>query len=618
MSKGIKLTTEEFISRSKLIHENKYDYSKVEYKNSQTKVEIICPIHGSFYQTPAAHLAGSGCPICGIEKANKTTLKKGKRLTTEEFIERAKKIHGDKYDYSLVEYVNLVTPVKIICPIDGVFLQRPDLHFRGAGCQICSQRKLKMEQEEFIRRSVEIHGDKYDYSKVIYVNSVTPVEIICKDCNEPFFQKPTHHLSGSGCPVCGRKLATEKTKKLTTLTIEEFIKRAHEIHGNKYDYSKVVYVNYHTKVEIICPEHGPFFQAPGNHLNGNGCPKCSRKIVTNAVIESLKARRKTTEEFIEEAKKVHGDTYDYSKVKYEGVQVKIEIICPEHGSFFQSPYMHLKGQGCPICGKEKVKETQQAKKLTTEEFIRRTKEVHGDKYDYSKVKYIDGKTAVEIICPIHGPFLQSPSNHLRGCGCRLCSTENMAENHKLGIDEFIRRAKEIHGDKYDYGKAIYIDWETPLEIICPEHGSFWKSPKMHLKFGTGCPKCKEYSGETKIRTWLENQKFLYKKYQEYKDLIYKKPLNTDFYIESCNLAIEYQGGQHYKPVQFKGISKERAEQNFKEQQIKDKIKEEYFKNSDIDLLCIHYKDYKKIDEILEKVIIEKDYEYLKTTNSYIF
>ena len=138
----------------------------------------------------------------------------------------------------------------------------------------------------------------------------------------------TNHLRGQGCPKCAG------TKKSST---KEFIEKARKVHGDKYDYSKVEYINNKTKVCIICPEHGEFWQTPNCHLSGDGCAKCSKK------------HKYTTEEWIEEAKKVHGNKYDYSKVNYINSQTKVCIICPEHGEFWQKPDRHLLGQGCPIC-----------------------------------------------------------------------------------------------------------------------------------------------------------------------------------------------------------------------------------------------------------------------------
>lgn len=123
----------------------------------------------------------------------------------------------------------------------------------------------------------------------------------------------------------------------------------------------------------------------------------------------MKMGKKTTKEFVKEAKHVHGNKYDYSKVKYVNANTKVEFVCPKHGVFAQTPSSHLRGQGCPMCGGKK--------KLTTLEFARKAKEVHGNKYDYSKVRYTNAKSKVKIICPEHGVFEQLPSNHLSGCGC---------------------------------------------------------------------------------------------------------------------------------------------------------------------------------------------------------
>lgn len=196
--------------------------------------------------------------------------------------------------------------------------------------------------------------------------------------------------------------------KTNNMNTETFIEKAKSFYGNKYDYSKVNYVNNKTKVCIICPIHGEFFVTPSNHIskhNHCGCPKCCGKY-------------KTTESFINEAKKIHGDKYDYSKVEYKKWNEKVEIICPIHGNFFQTPNDHLNGRGCKQCGKDKLR-----KKFarTKEDFINLANNVHNNKYDYSKVEYVNCKTPVKIICPIHGEFLQIPDSHIQGKGCIQCS-----------------------------------------------------------------------------------------------------------------------------------------------------------------------------------------------------
>jgi hypothetical protein len=250
-----RLTTEIFIQRAKEIHKNKYDYSKVNYINNRIKVEIICPKHGVFLQGTSAHLLGKGCILCGRQNRY--------RKTTEQFIEEVKRKHGDKYDYSKVEYINNLTKVKIICPIHGEFLQTPIIHLKPAGCFKCT--KNIPTTKKFMDMANVVHNGKYDYSKTVYISAKTKISIICLIHGE-FFQSPSKHTSGQGCVKCAG------FKKLTT---REFIKKSQAKHRDKYDYSQVNYTNAHVKVKITCPVHGEFRQEPRAHVNGAGCGKCS-------------------------------------------------------------------------------------------------------------------------------------------------------------------------------------------------------------------------------------------------------------------------------------------------------------------------------------------------------
>ena len=255
-----KLTQEEFILKAIETHGFKYDYSKVEYVNSSTKVCIICPKHGEFYMRPNSHLRGQGCPRCGDEQKG---LDK-KLLCRETFATKARAVHGDKYDYTKVDYVKSSLPVTIICPKHGEFLQKPNVHLNGHGCPKCCLNGVKHTREEFIELARKVHGDKFNYDEVIYVNSVTKVKIKCNKCGNVFEQTPHDHLSGYGCPFCvGRNKTTE-----------DFIKQARLVHGDKYTYEKATYITNHTKVCITCPKHGDFWQTPASHLSGQGCPIC--------------------------------------------------------------------------------------------------------------------------------------------------------------------------------------------------------------------------------------------------------------------------------------------------------------------------------------------------------
>ena len=327
----------------------------------------------------------------------------------------------------------------------------------------------KITTEEFIEQARKTHGDKYDYSKVKYISNRSKVCIICPIHGE-FWQIPYSHLRGIGCPSCGG------TKKMTT---EDFIQKAQKVHGDKYDYSNVEYINSQTKVCIICPIHGEFWQTPNNHLKGQNCPKCLNEI------RSKKMRTKTTQDFIIEAKKIHGEKYDYSKVSYISSHKKVCIICPIHGEFWQIPKAHLKGEGCKKCyGNQR---------RTTEEFIERAKEIHGNKYDYSKSEYINQRTPIEIIC------------------------------HK----------------KYKNGM---------------EHGTFFQKPSLHL-YGHGCPHCRNSQLENKVLKLLRENNIRFEKEKTYDWLIKDGHMYLDFYLPEYNVAIECQGVQHYANIKIRGINR---------------------------------------------------------------
>lgn len=213
----------------------------------------------------------------------------------------------------------------------------------------------RLTTNEVIGRAKEIYGDIYDYSKVNYVNYDTKITVICKKHGE-FNIRPDHFLSGCGCPKCGTERGSEKNR----MSKHSFIKKAKSVHGNKYDYSKVEYVNAKTNVCIICPEHGEFFQSPDSHLRGAKCPKCSHR-----------SYKYTTEEFIEKAIKIHGNKYDYSKVEYNGRLKPVTIICPSHGEFLQKPRDHFR-HGCPFCSESHLEN--EIKTLLEENCIKYIKE----------------------------------------------------------------------------------------------------------------------------------------------------------------------------------------------------------------------------------------------------
>jgi len=313
-----KITTKEFIARAIKVHGNRYSYDSSVYKNAHGSVTIRCPEHGNFDQRTSDHLNGAGCPKYGIA---------AKSLNTEIFIKKAKAIHGARFDYSKSKYVGYRANLTIICPIHGEFEQMPVQHLaRQKGCQKCAG-SAKSTTEEFVAAARLVHSNKFDYSQVKYKNNHTKVKISCPE-HGMFEQRPLSHLRGDGCAACGGVLKGNT---------DGFIKKARMVHDDAYDYSLVNYVSSHILVKIVCPVHGEFVQKPYAHLNGARCNECFGNPMD------------TNESFVKKAQEVHGWRYDYSKIEYKNSQTKITILCPEHGEFEQKPNSHLNGRGCPDC-----------------------------------------------------------------------------------------------------------------------------------------------------------------------------------------------------------------------------------------------------------------------------
>ena len=226
-----------------------------------------------------------------------------------------------------------------------------------------------------------------------------------------------------------------------------------------------------------------------------------------------------TKTFIERSRKTHGDLYDYRKVIYERSDKPVIIICKVEGhpEFSQRPGNHIAGQGCPLCGRAKCENSH---RLTPKEVIDRFRKAHGEKYDYSKMEYIDNSTKIKIICPKtgHGEFSQIPSDHWGGHGCVKCMAEEGGNQRRKALDDFLVEARELHGDKYDYSEFVYTNALTKSIVICPIHGPWQVSANSHLtRGGTGCPKCGDLkSGMYGLTAYRENPEFA----DEYNELYF--------------------------------------------------------------------------------------------------
>lgn len=301
--------------------------------------------------------------------------------------------------------------------------------------------------------------------------------------------------------------------------------------GQGYNLDKVSYTGRYCTVTITCEKHGDF-DVKANSL-------LVRRIVTPC---KRCHANKWLANFISRSDKAHGYKYDYSKVVFpEGDQdYTVVVVCSEHGDFKADAYSHMQGRyGCPHCYKAR-------NRTSTPDFIKKSIAIHGDRYIYDKVNYVNGRTHVEITCKIHGIFRQYPDVHLSGSGCREC----FSDEFRMTTNEFVAKAKEVHGDNYDYSRTQYISSKVKLTITCYKHGEFTMTPNAHLACRQGCPRCKESKGETRIRKFLQSSGIEF--IQEYK--IPGSLFRYDFMINDSKTLIEFQGQQHFKPVErFGGV-----------------------------------------------------------------
>jgi len=423
------------------------------------------------------------------------------------------------------------------------------------------------------------HNNKYVYLIETYTSARKPMTIVCPLHGETKQVLYTHIISKTGC----RKCMFESKKYNTKI----WINKAKSVHNNIYDYSKVVYMRNDIPITIICKTHGEFLQNPTTHLTGAGCIKCK-----------YYKSRKTESEFINKSKKMFNNKYTYNDVVYVTHDNEVTLRCCLHGDFKITPKKHFKNKytgGCPDCINE------YSKKKTTEEFIKESEMKYGNIFTYEKTKYIDARSKVKITCPKHGDFEQTPDRHLSNntkYGCNKCGEDSTGNIRRRPFEEFLNRSNTTHNNKYDYSKSVYQNTDTPLTIICPTHGEYKQVPTVHMN-GGGCYKCKGSNGEKIITEILiqNNIKFI----REYKISGYR--YRYDFYLPDLNIFIEYDGMQHFKPVEIFGGVK-----NFLITRKNDLIKNKLAKENKIHLIRIKYTEIKNIKSYIF-YRISKIYKY---------
>ena len=313
---------------------------------------------------------------------------------------------------------------------------------------------MKYTTETFIIAARKIHGNKYDYSKVVYINSTTPVCIICPEHGE-FWQTPVAHLRGQGCKECGKK------KQGRRYTCDDYKKRAEKVHNGEYIYDESTSDDSETPNTIICPIHGRFQQSWNAHINAKqGCPKCH-------------GMGRTLEEIKHDLSVADGGRYICLETEVKKMNDKWRFWCDLHGEFKQSATKHLRGQGCPKCTKSADKF------ITFEEFKEKAYAVHNHEYEYPDQEVHGYKGPIRAICKKHGEFEQAMVNHLQGCGCPTCANNNSEQEEELA--NFMRSEGFLLFTKKNRSiiKPYELDLYFPGRKIAIEYnGIRWHSEKF--------------------------------------------------------------------------------------------------------------------------------------------
>ena len=281
-------------------------------------------------------------------------------------------------------------------------------------------------------------------------------------------------------------------------------------------------------------------------------------------------------EYLKKANIAHNNIFKYHLSDSVNLDHKIIIECQKHGIFKQlaKNHLYLKHK-CPECSKYK--------KVSKDQYLDKLNHIHNYKYDYSKVKYTSTTDDVIILCPEHGEFKQKLYQHLK-YGCQKCAYVKNGKNKQILIEEFLERVK---GD-YDYSNTT-LEYPKAFNIRCKIHGNFCQNIFDHLS-GSGCPKCSTSKGEVYIRDILTKYNIRFEEQTRFKNCINpitNRTLPFDFYLPDYDICIEYDGIQHFEPVEYFG-----GEKTFKKQQINDIIKDQYCDNNNIKLIRINYKELK--------------------------
>ena len=597
MNRNRRKTKDEFITDCEKIHGNRYSYDRVNYLSNRIKIEIICKIHGSFLQTPKSHLNGSNCTKCSL--SNKKYYNK---VSKESFINKSILKYNNKFNYDKVNFVNMHTDIIIICPIHDEYKVSPSVHLKH-GCKKCYYdiigKSLKKDITTFIIQSSDKHNNFYDYSLSTYIGNNKKISIICPK-HGIFNQSPARHLSGQGCPTC-RKSKGEKAiesfliKHNIRYTPQNKFNDCRNINPLPFDFYLSDYnvcIEYDGKQHFAKDDRRSIFYNTDIIINDEKKNKyCLDNNISllrihykdynrieKILYDKMNQYKKITQEeknekFIIKSKEIFGYRYDYSKVNYVDSHTHV-IIIYNGKEYKQTPIKHLQGK--------KIENT--IKKISTYEFIEKSKLIWGnDRFNYSECEYLGTNNNIKLFDNIKNKWItQVAKSHLKGF-----------EVAKYDRNEFINICLLIYDGKYNYDLIEYKSLMSRINIKCPEHGYFKLKSSSHLLGGSHCPKCRNFDGEKEISKFLNKYNITHNRQHKFNDCKNIHPLPFDFYIPGKRTCIEFDGQQHFQPIEhFGGLSA------YEFLKINDKIKEEYCEENYINLIRIRYDQYNDIYQIL--------------------
>lgn len=435
-----------------------------------------------------------------------------RKLTQEEFEDRVYGQLGDRIDLSKFEYTGATGKSIAICPTHGEYLVSAASLSAGQACKQCYRERqasggMAQPVETITSRAQEVHANKYEYDRGAYKNSKTAMKVLCPEHGE-FWVTPEVHIKGQGCPKCSKI----KVRKARVRGSDMLVPKMIEKWGDRFDFSHVSFEQSRDKFTLICKEHGEFQTSYRNFMKSTkGCPKCARPnrhISHDKMVAELYKKYKT------------GYTFDKNIITKGGLKW-VRVTCEKHGEHLKTLNSIRSGYACTKCSREKGGAS---RRLSESEFLHRSKEKHGEKYDYSLIEYTRGVDQIQIVCPTHGKFMQMPCDHARGVGCPKCGEERRLKQRTLAQDEFIKRVIAMHGKTYDLSESVYKTSGDKVMVICPDHGKFEVIASMFVNEGTGCQKCAyEYNRLNRRipdEVWLDRFASVHGDTYEYGEIVY--------------------------------------------------------------------------------------------------